>query len=367
MFATRSARAAVALLLAGCASGGQPASGRDRAPAAELHTQERVSAPWAVRTRRHVDLWLHGFAMLQEDTTLVPYFRRGYQERMSALKNEANIVTQLETNGERLRARFAENPDLIGAQFLALYFSSWEELQRAIELALRAEGDPRRTNDQQARAVIAMLASLFPANADREWLRLFTASLRDENDRFYRTHWQQAQRDRAPVLARLDSLWEYTYRPKLLPYLNNTQLGTGDFLLSLPLDGEGRTVTGSTANTITTAFPETRDDVVEAIYVFAHEAISPVASVAVNDNTTPTEKRERTAERYSSAALVRGGAMVLERLAPELLDGYARYYLQAANAPAAGEPVAALERVFPLPDAIVAAMDQQLDLVLGGI
>ncbi|MDQ3809391.1 MAG: hypothetical protein M3336_03785, partial [Chloroflexota bacterium] len=281
-FAKRWGATAVALLLAGCASGRQPARDQGQAAPDELSTQERVTSAWPVKTRHHVDLWLHGFAMVQDDTTLVPYFRRGYRERMTALKKQANVVTQLDMNRDRLRSRFAANRDLVGGQFLALYFSSWDEMQQAIELMLRAEGDPRRTRDQQAQAVVAMLASLFPTSADREWLRLFTTSLRDENDKFYRTHWQQVQRDRAPVVARLDSLWEYTYRPKLQPYLNNTQLAAGDFLLSLPLGGEGRTVTGGKqANMVATAFPETRDGVIEAIYVFAHEAISPVASVAV--------------------------------------------------------------------------------------
>src|SRR3712207_9384463 len=93
-------------------------------------------------------------------------------------------------------------------------------------------------------------------------------------------------------------------RSTLFPYTTLFR----SFLLSLPLDGEGRTVTGGKqTNTISTAFPEPRDSVVEAIYVFAHEAISPVAGVAVSDNTTPTEKRrseEHTSELQSRQYLV---------------------------------------------------------------
>ena len=62
---------------------------------------------WPVKTREHVDLWLHGFAMLQEDTTFVPFFKRGYSTNMIVLKNRANVVTQLDANRDRLRARLA--------------------------------------------------------------------------------------------------------------------------------------------------------------------------------------------------------------------------------------------------------------------
>ena len=361
--------AATVVLLVGCASGGRSAPEPAEPRAEELPGQERVGAAWPLKTRPHVDLWLHGFAMVQDDTTQVPYFRRGYRERMATLRRQANVTTALETNRERLRARFAVNRDLIGAQFLALYFGSWEQMRQAIELFERADGDPRRSDNRQAQGVIGLLANVFPTSADREWLRLFSASLRDENDKFYYGYWQNEQRARVPILARLDSLWEYTYRPKLQPYLNNTQLTAGDFVLSLPLDGEGRTVTsGAESNTITTAFPEAHDTAIEAVYVFAHEAISPVASVAVTDNTTPSEQRQGTSDRYSSAALVRGGALLLKRTAPELVDGYARYYLESANArTTASDPLMALAQAFPLPDAIVGAIDRQLDIVLGGI
>src|ERR1700704_6259335 len=77
---------------------------------------------WPVKTREHVDLWLHGFAMLQEDTTFVPFFKRGYGTDMIVLKNRANVVTQLDANHDKLRARLTTNPQLVNAQFVPLSF-----------------------------------------------------------------------------------------------------------------------------------------------------------------------------------------------------------------------------------------------------
>lgn len=40
---------------------------------------------WPVKTREHVDLWLHGFALLTDDTAAVPLFDRGYRDRKSVV------------------------------------------------------------------------------------------------------------------------------------------------------------------------------------------------------------------------------------------------------------------------------------------
>ena len=109
------AMAAAAILLAACASAGGGAGG----PAPDVGTgptgdQDQTSrdAVWPVKTREHVDLWLHGFALLQEDTTFVPFFKRGYSTNMIVLKNRANVVTQLDANRDRLRAQLAVNRSL---------------------------------------------------------------------------------------------------------------------------------------------------------------------------------------------------------------------------------------------------------------
>lgn len=361
---------AILIAIAACASGsgGGPAPDSNPQPGGTAGT--RINSPWPITTRLHIDLWLHGYAMVQEDTTLIPFFKRDYAEGMRTLKSRANTPTQLELNRERLRSRLSVNPGLINAQFLALSFSTWETMQAALDVFLKAEGDPNRSNDRQTQIVIATIAQYFPTAADRDWLRLFLLSLRDEHDRFYRAYWTREQQDRQSVVVRLDSLWEQTYRPKLSRYLNNSQLDAGSFYLSLPLDGEGRTTTGEARaeNAVAVGFPETPDGAIEAIYVFAHEAIIAVASTAVRDNTTPIEKRNGVADRYAAAGAVRGGAMLLKRAAPEIYDGYMRYYLQSANIAA---PSASLEaaffRTFPLPQGILDAITRQLDIVLGGI
>ncbi len=361
--------ASAAAFAAACASvGGGPGGTVTNGGAGPTGQPAQPGIIWPIKTREHVDLWLHGFAMLQEDTTFVPFFKRGYSTNMTVLKNRANVVTQLDANRDKLRARLALNPRLINAQFVPLAFTSWNDLTQAVDLFIRAGGDPRAASSQVQANAIAFLAAYFPSGADRDWLRLFVQALNDESSRFYHSYWLQQQRERSNVLEFADTLWQRSYRPRIQRFLNNTQQAQGEILLSLPLDGEGRSVTqGKQSNVITVTFPDRPNDAVEAIYVIAHEAVSGIASTAVNDNITPEQQRGGLGERYQSAAAVRGGALLIQRTSPEILDGYMRYYLRSVNRPPGANVQATFNATFSIPDTIRDALVRQLDVVLGGI
>ena len=352
-----------------CASSG---SGGPATPPSSSATPGEPALAWPVKTREHVDLWLHSVAMLTNDTAKVPFFKPNYRSQMQVLKNQANVVTQLDANRETLAARFRTNPELASnAQFLPLYFGSWEDLKTAASHFLETEGDPRRARDPQIQGVIAALAGYFPRAADREWFRLFMVSIEDESNDFYHNYWLQQQRNRTALVDQLNSTWQQTYYPKFRRYLQGTQQANGDMLISLPIGGEGRTIgtspvsVGPRSSLVTVTYPER--DAVEAIYVFAHEAVGALMNTVITDNTTPAEKRDGLDQKYSSDGLVIGGALLLQRIAPELADGYARYYLAIARVSPGNDPQAALRSAFPLPENFRAAFLRQLDIVLGGI
>lgn len=358
---------AIAALLAGCATPGTSGTDTSTSPSGTVgRNSSNPAEVWPVKTREHLDLWLHGFAIISDDTTLVPYFRRGYRADMNAVKSRSNIVTQLDANVAKLKARLTVNPGLVNAQFLALYFDSFDEMASAVDAFYRADGNPRAASSQQTAETLALLAGYFPTLADREWVRLFVQSLRDEDTRFYRGYWDQQQRERAAVFTAVNSLWQGTYRARFQPFLSNTSQAAGEIFLSLPLDGEGRTLSaGKQQNATTVSFPLRSSDAQEAIYVFAHEVVSSLVATAVRDNVTPTDQRMGVADRYIANGAVRAGALLLQKIAPELVNGYARYYLQSANRSAGANST--LASAFSLPDGIRDAISRQLDVVLGGI
>lgn len=330
---------------------------------APAQSQPRV---WPVITRSHVDLWLHGYAMLLRDTAAVPVFRRGYRDRVQAVKAQRNITTLLDANRERLQSRLMLSPSLVNGQFAPMYFASFEQMQQVIGLFMQAQGDPRAASDRTLAQYFAVLASSYSTPADREWLRMFTESLEDERRKFYQEYWTSQHGARLGLVRATDSIWQGTYRMKLQRFLNNTQQENGEFILALTLGGEGRTVNfGSRQNAVAATMPEAEAQ--EAIYVLAHETVSSIVSTAVNDNTTPNEQRAGLAGQYVTTGTVRAGAMLLQRAAPELLAGYTRYYLSQAGQPTTGDINARLAATFPLPAPILQAIERQLEVVLGGI
>jgi hypothetical protein len=265
----RTARAAAALLLGlelACASGGTVTPAPGPSPASGSSTQSSpaplVQTTWPVRTREHVDLWLHSYALLTADSNLVPYFARGYRDRVAALRRQRNISSQLDANRARLLERIELQPSLAtGPQFIPFYFESWDQMRQAVDLFSRANGNPRATNDPTLQTYISILAASFPTAPDREWLRLFVASVDDESRRFHHEYWGAEVRARAGVIARVDSLWQRQWRPPLQRFLNNTQQQNGELYLTLPLGGEGRTVHfGKLQNAVGVGMPTSRDD-----------------------------------------------------------------------------------------------------------
>jgi hypothetical protein len=349
----------------GCTGlGGNPVPVTEPTP-----VRQQGAGQWEIATREHVDLWLHAFALLQADSSLVPFFRRGYRDSVIVRRQRANATTMLDVNRDRLSARFLAYPNLVSAQFIPLYFGTWEETRQSAELFLRLEGDERAAGDLRSQQIVRLFAGYFPTQPDREWLRLFVLATDDERVKFFRSYWQEEQRSHAAARARVDSLWANRYRQRFARFLNNSGTDRGTILLSLPLNGEGRTLdVGQRTRLVAVNFPATPGDAPEAIYAFAHEVASSVTSVAIEDNLSPADKRAGVGERYASAALVRGGAMLLQRAAPELADGYARYYLRSARVQfSSGDALAALAAAFPLPDVIRGAIQRQIEIVMGGI
>jgi hypothetical protein len=95
--------------------------------------------------------------------------------------------------------------------------------------------------------------------------------------------------------------------------------------------------------------------------------VGQVASTAVSDNITPEQRRTGLGDRYQSAAAVRGGALLIQRTSPDILDGYMRYYLHAVNRPVGANVQTTFNTAFSIPDTIRDALTRQLDVILGGI
>jgi hypothetical protein len=353
----RPTAAVLAILLVVSAAAAQS---RDTLPA--------QGAQWPVKTREFVDLWLHGFALLVDDTAEVPLFRRGYRDAITVEKNRRGIVTDLDANADSLRGYLASHASVAGAQFAALAFDSETDMDRALEAFFTAKGDPRKAPNAQLAPMIAYLATVFATADDRAWARTFTNALKSERSRFHHEWWTEEQRRRVGALAKADSLWQRMLRPALGRFLGVTKQDGGSLLLTLSLEGEGRTALfGRRQNVIAVPLPDSAVIAEEALYVAAHELVGAVVGPVVDDNITPAQRRAGEGDRLSAVALVRGGLMLLQRAAPSLAEGYARFYLRVARVPYHGNALDALEQSFPLRAELAGTLRRQIGLSFGGI
>lgn len=368
MTRARAARTALLAATAATVALGAPACAGTQTSAAPL-TRAEPGVQWPVKTREHVDLWLHAYALLMDDTATVPLFARGYRDQLTVIKNSRDIVTGLDSSRAALAATLKARPELEGGQFLALYFGSWEEMRQAFDYFLKAEGDPARSGNREVQAVIAFLAQQFPRAEGREFARRLIAGVATERERFHHAWWVEQQRERSAALSAADTLWQRRWRPALQSYLNHTQQASGDLILSLALGGEGRAVpAGKTASQYAVAWPRTADSAEVVLFTFAHEAAGAISQVAVNDHLTPAQQREGVGARLSAVGLVRGGALLVARVDQAAAERYARYYLAQAGRPVpARNALAALEAAFPMPDDMVASMRRQIEIAFGGI
>jgi hypothetical protein len=354
---------AAALVAIACSGGGYPE------PSTTPSVSPNAPVGWPVQTAEYVDLWLHGYAMIMNDTAKVPLFDRGYRDRMMERRRSLNVTTALDANMQTLRDGLSKSQGVEAGQFAVFSFASLDELVRVSRQFIQGEGSPQTVNDPTTRALFVTLRNYFRTVADREWLRLFVDAIQDENTKFYQSYWTSQQTDRAAQRTAITNAWNNTYKAKFTRYLRNERLSDGTFILSLPIGGEGRAmIDPAQGNGIAVPFPETGADAMSAIYVFAHEVVGNAAGRAIEDNLTPAQAREGGTAKLTPMAAVRGGAILLQRIAPELLQGYQRFYLRQSGATVpSGDPNAAFIAAFELPQAVADGLARQIDLVLAGI
>ena len=267
----RFANAWVVLVAVGCAGvGGSGASSSDTAPAAS----SAPVSPWTVKTSYVLDLWLHGYAMVQRDTTQVPFFRRGYRQMIASAKSSGGVSTQLDANAAALQRGLDANPGLVSGQFLGLQERTWEEMQADIAAFLDANGDPAAARDSTMRPAIAAYAQSYPDKPARDMAAPLCAVAGGRAHTLLPAVLEQSpagarSRTRPRGLALHESLL-----PAIARISEQRATGRGEILLSLPLDGEGRTIT-SGQSAIAVEFPARPDSAIEAVYVFVHEALGP--------------------------------------------------------------------------------------------
>jgi hypothetical protein len=276
--------------------------------------------------------------------------------------------TPLDRRAEEFARTFRSDEAYNNLQFVPLYFRSGEAMFSAIELWNRAGGDPRRASSLQAAQLIAFLSSLFPRPEHRRAVTEWAALVQEEDRLFYRAYWDSQAPALAPRVAAVQQAWD-SLAPSLRNYLEYVRLRRGELFLVPALGAEGRLVTTEleVPRSAVLLPPAARPD--DAVLAFVHELLYPLVGEAIKENVAPARIRELGALRLAALSALRGGAMLLERVAPARVDSYRRFYLEASGrAPAPGESLeAAFAAAFPLPPELETGLRTAVNTALAGI
>lgn len=352
-FGVRCAALATATLpiLLACGTGSPPAEGP--APPA---TDE-----WRFSTEEHIALWYHGLALARvgvEADAPVPFYRPDYHDMVAAARGAASGSTLLARDAAALGARMTSAGAADGLQFLPLYFDDWGQLRQSVDVWRQAGGDPNRVA-AAAQPVVAFLSARFPNATQRNAVVEWVNALEAERTAFFSSWWAASRP--AALAEATQALWQET-RPRLTPFLRYTDASSGQVSLTPALGGEGRMDAGR--GVVVAAIGGTpAEDARIVVGRIVHELAYGPAADAVRDAVAPARIREIGESVLVARAAVRGGAMVLERLAPELADDYTRYYLRVAGAPSSSS----LARAYPLPEELLESLTTSIRLATSGI
>lgn len=322
-----------------------------------------LSNEWRFTVDEHVALWYHGLALTDAGTTgnnPVPPYRAGYAGEVDAARRRAGGSSALGTNAAALGSRLESTGADAGLQFLPLYFASFDQIRQAVDVWNRAGGDPNRASDAQTQAVIAFLSQRFPSAQQRAAVVDFVTALDQERTAFFARWWQETQP--SALAQESEALWR-SLQPQMVAFLRYTDAGGGHATLVPALRGEGRAESGRGV-AVTAIGGRAGEDARVIVGRVIHELAYPIAAEAIGDAVAPARIREIGEETLVSRAAVRAGAMVLERVAPELLGAYTDDYIRAAG----GDPGrTTLIRQFPLPDELVEPLRSAVQLATAGI
>lgn len=314
---------------------------------------------WRFTVDEHVALWYHGLALTDAGPTgqAVPYYRSGYAAEIDAARRRISGSTPLTTT---LGSRLESSGAIDGLQFLPLYFSSWQQLVQAVDVWNRAGGDPNRASDAQTQAIIGFLSQRFPNASQRAAVVDFVGALEQERTAFFSRWWQESQP--STVAQEAETLWR-SLQPQMIAFLRYTDAGGGQATLVPALRGEGRAESGRGVSVAAVGGQEGEDARVIVGRVI-HELAYPIGAEAIADAVAPARIREIGEDVLVARAAVRAGAMVIERVAPDLLTAYTADYIRAAG----GDPArTTLIRQFPLPDELVGPLEDAVQLATAGI
>jgi hypothetical protein len=306
---------------------------------------QREAPHWVVRRDAFAELWYHGLATVgADDYGPLPLYSAAHVRTARDAKRARGLTTPLDSSAHTLRAVFASDSSFDALHFVPLYFVGVEP--GAALTALHEALTSRQATSTVPLALAARAAAVarsIPGARNRQALLTFVDALavewltvvRDE-----RAMWPPSTR----MLLDLQRAWDARFAKPLSSYLAAGGRSRGTIVVVPALGGEGRIVSLRGGNSVVMVSADPVAGLDDAPLFAAVRELS----FSLLDELPParlTAGRDRlAAEREREVAAVRGGALLLEAVAPSLAPSYRRVFMGRM----AGERNSTFEREYPL-------------------
>jgi hypothetical protein len=300
---------------------------------APVHLKGQAApARWTVERDAFADLWYHGLATIgaRSDGPL-PLYSATHMRAVGDRKRTRDIATRLDALAPALRTEFAADSAYEVLHFIPAFFVRDDPI--AVLGALRAalSGAAARSPAPFSLAArAAAVARSFPSTRQRRALLSFMDALDDE----WRNVVRQDRGAWAPRLGELAALrrdWDEQIGPPLASYLGALVPAGGMIVVVSALGAEGRIVVRPGGRSVVVVSADSVAGVRDAPLLAAvRELAYPLLDRAAWTSHAPRGDR-LAAERARRIAAVRGGAILLEALAPALAPAYQRAVMAATD------------------------------------
>ncbi len=310
---------------------------------------------WTITAAAHADLWFHGLAVVGlQGFGPLPFYSAAYATETRAAKRAAGrFPTLLDSLAPELGAAFARDSAFEILHFVPLYFAAAEPAAMLDALAEVARGRP--PPEPGARLVASVLRSA----SQRRALGSLVRALRAEWDGYFGAQWNARRADRERALAAATAEWR-DLEGALGGFLRTRRLDAGRALASAAVGPEGRVFRGDPAdpedNQVVVWLPAGPDAGRIVVAALVRELCYPLVTATLERTLGGSDRV--AAERVSSRAAVRCGALLLERHRPDLVAGYRAAFLGGVGESATD--AATFERVFAVPPPLLAALRDEL-------
>lgn len=297
-----------------------------------------------------VDIIFHCLAYFQLPGNPANLYSSRYIQQIQKAKQDLETgKTLLDKEAQHLGEIYRKYPALQFlnlAFFMADDFASFKQAMSFVDLKAEELEDPLETLAQRgerdksrpllfgnARRLIPVFQKHFPEAEEKEFLKLFSAGMEDEYNRFYRNYRESRQELDDAAFEVFSKYWKDQGLQLLSPWISQAKMDRVTIYLCPVMKTVGRGVPvkqeGEVQLNIVAPLPENPEEALQSGFIILHETMRRVTDDWVEPGLP---KDEAEASRVREFAAFTASRMLIQKRFPTLYVKFLKFFLNLSAA-----------------------------------